>query len=405
MLAQLIAELDREPRMIHFETTFYEITTDGTLGFGVGGVVPAIEPKQQDDLGLVFLPNLALSPTGIPGIFEPDPSITALGGRIFSIAGESVVIPVIGPNGNPVLDPQGNPQLIQAPGLGLSVLAAESAVEIEVTNKPSLLIMVGEESKIFVGDEVPIPVGSTNVEDLVRLGPSIRVDFDRENIGSELTLTPRYHEGGDILVDMTLELSLVRLDQAVDVETGPVLANRSLEGTFRVAPGHRTIVAGLENEKQGTVRAGIPFLSAIPFFGQFFTVDIATDRRTYLVIEIAANVVPTQDEKRARNLALASVIAKRQLEFVELSGSLYAVRAASYTRREMAEASLESLEPGPHRLRLIERASDDGPRYDLFVLGLDTLVDVARVALALRDEGLAPEVIPIAAALASTDAP
>jgi len=71
----------------------------------------------------------------------------------------------------------------------------------------------------------------------------------------------------------------------------------------------------------------------------------------------------------------------------------------------MAEASLESLEPGPHRLRLIERASDDGPRYDLFVLGLDTLVDVARVALALRDEGLAPEVIPIAAALASTDAP
>ncbi|MCP4069419.1 MAG: hypothetical protein GY741_14180, partial [Phycisphaeraceae bacterium] len=140
VLGQLIAALDREPRMVHIEAVFLEILTDGTLGFGAGGVIPAIKPKKQDDLGLAFLPNVQLSPNAIPGLFEPDQSINALGGRVFSIAGENLVIPVLDPDGQPTFDASGNPRLITAPGIGISLLAAESAVEAQITNRPSMLV-------------------------------------------------------------------------------------------------------------------------------------------------------------------------------------------------------------------------------------------------------------------------
>ncbi len=398
VLAHLIAEMDREPRMVHIETTFYEIRTDGTLGFGAGGIVPVITPKEQDDLGLVFLPNLALSPTGIPGFFEPGETFAGIGGRIFSVVGENVVIPVLDPDGNPVLDAGGNPQLVAAPGLGLSLLAAETSIEVQLTNRPSLLAAVGEESRISIGDEVPIPTASTNIEDLVRLGPSIRVDFNRENVGTEISLTPRYNDGGDIVVDLALELSEVI---GFRPNEGPILANRKVEGRFHVAPAHRTIIAGLDSERLGELRVGIPFLSAIPFFGQFFTATVDTHVKDYIVIILAADVVPTQEEKQARDLALAEAVAKRQSEFVDLTGSRYAIRAASYTRREIADASRESLDLEHHPLRIIERESEAGLRFDLYVVGLDKMKDVALAALMLEIEGLDPEIIPLADTLAA----
>ncbi|MDP6980095.1 MAG: secretin N-terminal domain-containing protein [Myxococcota bacterium] len=404
ILGQLIAALDREPRMVHIEAVFLEILTDGTLGFGAGGVVPAIKPKEQDDLGLAFLPNVQLSPNTIPGFLEPNQAIDALGGRVFSVVGENLVIPVLDPEGNATFDAAGNPRVITAPGVGISLLAVDRAIEASVKNRPSMLVAVGEEGKVFVGDEIPIPVGSTNIEDLVTLGPSLRVDIQRENVGTEITVSPRYHEGGDILVDLAVELSLVRPDVEIDLETGPVLSNRKVEGTFRAAPSQRTLVAGLESETKGSVRTGIPFLSAIPFLGQFFSVDIATNRRDYLVIAITADLVPTQEEKRARDIALAAVIAERESEFAELVGSRYAVRAASYYKADVARAARDDLDLDDRPTRIIERETADGTRFDLFVLDLDTLTEVARVALALEMAGLAPEIIPLGEVLASVSA-
>lgn len=404
-LAPLIAALDREPRVLEIEATFYEITTNGTLGFGAGGVVPAIEPKKQDDLGLVFLPNVGLSPNGIPGLIEPDPALDALGGRVFSVIGETVVIPVLDGDGNPVFDAGGNPQVVLAPGLGISVLATDLYSQIDVTNRPSLLVAVGEESSIFVGDEIPIPQGSTNIEDLVTLGPSLRVELNRENVGTELTLKPRYNEGGDIYVDMAIELSLVRLDLSVDIETGPVLATRKVEGTFQVAPGKRAIVAGLESENLSTIRTGIPFLSAIPILGRLFTVEVDTKQRSYVVIALTANVMPTQEEKQAQRLALESVIKERTRDDLGFAPSGYVIRAAAYTRREIAEAARLDLEGrSEYPMRVVERESEAGVRFDLYLEGLDTLVDVARASIGLRRAGFDPEIFPLAPVLAAAPA-
>ncbi|MCP4037200.1 MAG: hypothetical protein GY733_09710, partial [bacterium] len=308
ILRQLIAELDREPRMVKIDVGFYELTTDGNLALGAGGVIPAIEPKDQDDTALVFLPNAYLSPTTIPGLIEPNPEISALGTPVFQISGESVIIPVLDRNGNPVSDASGQPQVILIPGLGISLLAQQTYAQIEVTNRPSLTVAVGEESQIFIGDDIPIPVGSTNIADLVSLGPSLRVDIQRESVGTELKLKPVYNEGGDLRVELSLELSLV--GPGGSIETGPILSHRKLEASLRAGFDQRMIIAGLNSETKGVMRTSVPFLSAIPLLGRLFTAEIETLRRTYSLISLTATLLPTQEEKQQRKEALARAIAQ-----------------------------------------------------------------------------------------------
>lgn len=399
VLRRLIAELDREPRMVRIDVNFYEMNTDGRLAFGAGGVIPAIEPKKQDDTGLVFLPNAQLSPNAIPGITQADPALAALGAPLFQIVGETVLIPVLDNGGNPIIDADGQPRVIVAPGLGISLLSQQTDVRIELTNTPSLTIVVGEESEIFVGDNVPIPVGNTNVQDLVNLGPSLRVDIEREDVGTQLKLKPVYNEGGDLRIELSIELSLVR--PGGDIETGPILAKRKLESSFAAGFDQRMIIAGLESETQGKARTRVPFLSAIPLIGWAFSAEIETKRRTYSLISLTATLIPTQEEKRTRDVAMARAIEKRHDDFGTLADSGYALRAASYYEREMAEVAERDLPIEDHATRILRRETQDGVRYDLFVLGIDTLPDLARAALELEFAGFAPEIISLADALAA----
>jgi len=398
VLRRLIAELDREPRMVHIDVNFYEVNTDGRLALGAGGVIPAIEPKQQDDTALVFLPNAQLSPNAIPGITQADPALAALGAPLFQIVGETVLIPVLDNDGNPIIDADG-PRVIVAPGLGISLVAQQTEVRIELTNTPSLTVVVGEESEIFVGDNVPIPVGNTNVQDLVNLGPSLRVDIEREDVGTQLKLKPVYNEEGDLRIELSIELSLVR--PGGDIETGPILATRSLESSFSAGFDQRMIIAGLESETRGTAQTRVPFLSAIPLIGRAFTAEFETKRRTYSLISLTATLIPTQEEKRTRDVAMARAIEKRHDEFGTLANSGYALRVASYYEREMAEVTERELPIEDHSTRILRRETQDGARYDLFVLGIDTLPDLARAALGLESAGFAPEIISLADALAA----
>ena len=49
----------------------------------------------------------------------------------------------------------------------------------------------------------------------------------------------------------------------------------------------------------------------------------------------------------------------------------------------------------PLPMLIVERQTDEGVRFDLFVLGLDTIAGVAEVALTLEQSGMAPVIVPL----------
>lgn len=390
-LRQLIAELDREPRMVRIDVKIFEISTDGVLGLGVGAVIPVIKPEDLNDAALIALVNPQILPTTIPGLGGAVPS--GLGLPLLQISGEDVIIPVLDSSGQPVLGPGGVPQVVLVPGLGIGLIAQQTQAEITLVQRPSLTIAVGEESEIFVGDNIPIPVGSTNGGN-TGFGPSIRINIQRQDVGILLRVKPRLSGTGGLRLDLRLENQLVR--PGGDPEAGPILSSRSIETSFSAGFGKRLIIAGLNSETTSSSGIGVPGLSDIPVLGQFFSARLETKRRTYMVVSVQAHLIPTSEEKQATAEALARAVERLASDLDLPSNAKYALRAASYYKRETAEASRQELDVAPWPTLITRRESDDGERFDLFVLGLQTMYDVAKIALTLETAGLVPEIVNLA---------
>lgn len=392
----LIGKLDREPRMVRVDVNIFEIATDGNVALGAGGVIPAIEPKAVDDLGLVALlnPGLLDLPNVLPGFnFGNSPLLANSDGPTFTVSGEDTVIPILDDSGNLVLGPGGIPQAVIVPGLGVTLISQEVYAEVEVKQRPSIVVEVGQEAELFIGDNIPIPVGSADEFD-PQFGPTIGVNIQREDIGVLIRVKPIVSNEGDLQLDLDLELDAAT--GLASAELGPVLTSRALNTSFAAGFGQRMIIAGLDSESIGSIETRIPFLSAIPFFGQFFTASLDTTRRRYLLYSVQAHPVPTSEEQQARDVSLARAITRLDTGLEAQDGARYAIRAASYYKRDMAEAAASELDVEPWSTTIHRRETEDGERFDLFVVGLQRMADVALTSLTLEKAGLRPEIVTLA---------
>lgn len=366
-LAQLISELDREPRMVRVEIKIYEISTEGTLGLGFAGVFPFIDATDTKIYGAAINPELL--PVQLPGLIAVS---SEFGAPLVQYSGADAV-----------------------PGLGISLFARESSSQVRLLQEPSMTFEVGEESELFVGNTIPIPVGTNNSENL-NFGPTLRTTINYEDIGTLIRVKANLNSDEGVQLQLHLENQLVR--SVGDLATGPILSKRTIDATFTAGFGRRMIIAGISGEVRGTIERNVPFLSQIPFLGQLFRASIDTHRKTYLFISVQAQLLPTTEERQASVVALGQAVERLEREDAPLAGARYAVRAASYYTRSTAESVeqllLESVDPWP--MLIVERESDEGARYDLFVLGLTTISEVAEIALTLEQAGMAPEIVPLA---------
>ncbi len=391
-LRYLIGKLDREPRIIRVDVNIYEIVTDGTLALGAGGVIPAIEPKQFDDLGLVALvnPGLLNIPDVFPGLNFGGSPVQTAATPSFQVQGESTVIPIFDAAGRQVTDGRGIPQFVQVPGLGIVMFSEEVSTEIEIVQRPSLMIEVGKESELFIGDNIPIPVGS-NSDLISQFAPTIGVTIQRVDVGVNLRLKPIVASDEHVRLELNLELNLVR--GATSPELGPILANRKVETTFDTGFGQRMIIAGLNSESKAKLETRIPFLSAIPFFGQFFTATLDSLRRNYVIYSIEAYPLPSSEEQQAQTEAMARAAKRLDTGIKAQAGAQYAIRVASYYTRAAAEAVDSELDVHPWKTTIHRREKKESERFDLFVLGLPRMSDVALTTVALEREGFRPEIL------------
>jgi type II secretory pathway component GspD/PulD (secretin) len=351
--------------MVRVEIKIYEIATEDNLGLGFGGAIPFIEATDTKIYGALINPEVL--PLEIPG-----------------------VIPVSGVLGAPLVQYSGADAI---PGLGISFIARESSSEIRLLQEPTMTLEVGEESELFIGDTIPIPVGTENAANL-NIGTTLTTTFNREDVGTLIRVKAILNSDDSLQLELHLENQLVR---GGDFATGPILSNRTIDTSFTAGFGRRMIIAGISGETRGTIGSSVPFLSQIPFLGRLTKASLDTHRKIYMFISVQAQLLPTSEERQASVAALTRAVERLDLEVEPLTGARYAVRAASYYTRNTAEAVeqllLEEIDPLP--MLIVERQTDEGVRFDLFVLGLDTIAGVAEVALTLEQSGMAPVIVPL----------
>ena len=173
----------------------------------------------------------------------------------------------------------------------LAVDALKTKTKVKILEQPSVFAMDGKQASIVSGAEIPYPGDTVYHNDNISQGVNYR------DTGVSLIVIPRISASGSVTLEISQEVSTVS-NQTVGGVSAAVFPKSSVETTLMVKDGETVAIAGLIRDRDTWGRAGIPFLSSIPFIGGLFGATTGANTRTELIILITPHIIRTPDRFR-----------------------------------------------------------------------------------------------------------
>lgn len=179
---------------------------------------------------------------------------------------------------------------ITIPGVGtvtnLSLLARalQRGTKANILSTPNLLTMDNEESRIVIGQNVPILTGQYAQSGAVvgsSLTPTPFQTIERRDIGLTLRVRPQIGEGGNIKLRIYQEVSTVQ-DRANPA--GIITSKRSIDSTVEVEDGLIVALGGLLEDKFDNGTEQVPGLGSLPVLGNLFKYSSQRQVKTNLMV-------------------------------------------------------------------------------------------------------------------------
>jgi len=131
--------------------------------------------------------------------------------------------------------------------------------QARVRANPRIATVSGRGANIFIGQQQYL----TNPVNIPGQGSSYSI-----NAGVTLAITPLTGGDGEIILDLSEEISTL---SAPDAITGlPTKTTRSANSTIRVRDGQTIVIGGLREAEDRSTRHAIPILSRLPLLGSLF---------------------------------------------------------------------------------------------------------------------------------------
>ena len=174
--------------------------------------------------------------------------------------------------------------------------AIETLTEVRVISAPKLVVLNNREADLEVGDQVPITVqSSVSTND-----PSAPIvnSIQMQDTGVILHVTPRANKSGNIILDVSQEVSDVVPTTTSSINS-PTIEERKISSTVAVHDGETIALGGLISDSRSRTRDGIPFLRRIPVIGDLFGSTNKDGTRTELIVLITPRVIRSEEESAA----------------------------------------------------------------------------------------------------------
>lgn len=148
----------------------------------------------------------------------------------------------------------------------------------ELLTDTHITALNGEEGYIHIGEIVPYVVQDEEND----------IQVEREEVGIKLRVQPNVNSDNQITTTIEPEVSSVT---ELVQDLIPRTKIRTVTSTVTVPNGQRIIVGGLLSTNIITTYDNIPFLSDIPYIGDFFKHKQMSMEKTDLIIEITPRIV------------------------------------------------------------------------------------------------------------------
>jgi len=189
--------------------------------------------------------------------------------------------------------------------IDLTIRALQETGRLNVLSRPYILASNNQTATITVGEEVPIPTGTTEVA-----GQSQTTIDYRDDIGIVLNVTPSINPDGLVNMIVNPQITTRSADSVAITETlnAEAFSTRSAETKIAVRDGQTIVIGGLiEDQLTETVKK-VPLLGDIPIVDLLFKRTIKEKTKTELLIFLtphvakdASGLTPISEAERARS--------------------------------------------------------------------------------------------------------
>ena len=297
-LADVIAKLDTRREQVLVEAIVAEVsdTTASKLGVQLllaslnGGAFGATSYSSS-------APNL-LTIAGAIGARELNTTTTTINGSTVTTStnssisdslAQSAVSSILGSNG--ALGGFGTK--IGDTIFGGIINAVKSDTTSNLLQAPSVVMLDNVESRILVGQEIPITTGqalSNNFDNAFRT-------VQRENVGIQLQVRPQVNSSGAIKLYLRQQVSSIAGPVSSD-NSDLILNKREIETVLTVDDGQIAVIGGLLDDNERRTIEKVPLLDDIPVLGNLFRSKGRERTKTNLMVFIRPTILRTPEDTR-----------------------------------------------------------------------------------------------------------
>jgi general secretion pathway protein D len=176
--------------------------------------------------------------------------------------------------------------------------ALDSVSHVNVISSPEVMVLNNQLASLEVGDQVPILSGES--QSTIDAGSPVVNSIEYLDTGIILKVTPRVNRSGQVMMDISQEVSGVDNNATTESTIGsPTIQQRKIESSVSVADGETVALGGLFSDQRTVSRSGIPLLDRIPLVGNLFSNNDDQHNRTELMVLITPHVVDNPEKARA----------------------------------------------------------------------------------------------------------
>ncbi len=198
----------------------------------------------------------------------------------------------------------GSDYAVTLPSFTVNALLNDSTTKI--IQDPEVRSLDGQQAKLRIGDRVPIATGSfqagVGVGGTAGTGfvnPLVNTQFQYQDVGVNLDITPRIHPNHDVSLKLSVEVSSVTNHVNIGGIDQPIISQRKLDQEIRLKDGEANVLGGLITRSDTKSINGWPGLARIPLLRYFFSEDVHSSEDDEILIILTPHIVRLPEWTRA----------------------------------------------------------------------------------------------------------
>ena len=165
-----------------------------------------------------------------------------------------------------------------------TITALFSDTNTKLIQNPQLRSVDGQKATLKIGDRIPIATGSFQPGiGGVGINPLVNTQFQYQDVGVNIEVTPRVHANGDVTLKIGMDISSVTGQSNIGGITQPIIGQRKVDHEVRLREGEANLLGGMLEDLNSKSLTGIPGLAQIPLLKYLFGQTATEHRETETV--------------------------------------------------------------------------------------------------------------------------